>query len=122
MDRHELTVSTGHLQGMTVIRAEGELDLSNVSELRAVVAEQCESKPSILIFDLSDLTYMDSSGLGVLVGAKRRLAPGEGEVLIITRQPSALKALSISGLDRIIRVFPDEETLLSHLDSEKTRA
>ena len=116
LDKHDLRITTGQLRGMPVIRAEGELDLSNVSELRAVVAEQCENPPSVLIFDLGDLSYMDSSGLGVLVGAKRRLASKEGEVLIITQQSSALKALSISGLDRIIRVFPDEESLVNALD------
>ena len=116
MDKHDLRITTGQLRGMPVIRVEGELDLSNVSQLRAVVAEQCENRPGVLIFDLSDLIYMDSSGLGVLVGAKRRLAPKEGEVLIITQQNSALKALSISGLDRIIRVFPDEESLVNAQD------
>ncbi len=115
MEKHDLTVRTGELQGMPVIRAEGELDLSNVSELRAVVAEQCERQPNALVFDLRDLEYMDSSGLGVLVGAKRRLAAHEGEVLIVTQQQSALKALSLSGLDRIMRVFPDEESLLAHV-------
>lgn len=113
MEKHDLKVTTGHFAGMPVISVEGELDLSNVSELRSVVADQCESHPAALIFDLRDLTYMDSSGLGVLVGAKRRLANHEGEVLIITQQPTALKALSLSGLDRIIRVFSDEEDLLT---------
>lgn len=113
MAKHDLNVSTGEMGGMPVIRVAGELDLSNVSEVRAVVAEQCERKPPALVFDLSDLSYMDSSGLGVLVGAKRRLAATEGEVLIITQQNSALKALSLSGLDRIIRVFPDADSLLA---------
>ena len=115
MDKHDLIVTTGELRGMPVIRAEGELDLSNVSEVRSVVADQCERKPPVLVFDLRDLTYMDSSGLGVLVGAKRRLAANDGEVVIITQQNSALKALSLSGLDRIIRVYPDEESLFAAL-------
>ena len=105
----------GQLQGIPVIRVDGELDLSNVSEIRAVVAEQCELRPAVLVFDLRELTYMDSSGLGVLVGAKRRLAANEGEVLIITEQNAVLKALSLSGLDRIIRVFPTEQALLASL-------
>ena len=41
------------------------------------------------------------------------ITANDGEVLIITQQNSALKALSLSGLDRIIRVFPDEESLLA---------
>ena len=47
--RHDLEVSVGELQGMPVIRVAGELDLSNVSEIRAVVADQCELRPSVLI-------------------------------------------------------------------------
>jgi anti-sigma B factor antagonist len=111
LGRHDLVVTVGQMDGLPVIRASGELDLSNVSEVRAVVAEQCELRPAALIFDLSDLLYMDSSGLGVLVGAKRRLAAHDGEVMIVTEQSAVLKALQLSGLDRIIRVFPDVETL-----------
>jgi anti-anti-sigma factor len=115
LGRHDLNVSVTQLEGMPVIRVDGELDLSNVSEIRSVVAEQCELRPSVLIFDLRELTYMDSSGLGVLVGAKRRLASNEGEVMIITQQNAVLKALSLSGLDRIIRVFPTGPELLASL-------
>jgi anti-anti-sigma factor len=115
LNKHDLVVTLADLRGLPVIRAEGELDLSNVSEVRSLVAVQCELRPAVLIFDLRDLTYMDSSGLGVLVGAKRRLASGDGEVLIITQQSAVLKALSLSGLDRIIRIFPDEESLLASI-------
>ena len=94
---------------------EGELDLSNVSEIREVVTRECERHPAVLIFDLRELTFLDSSGLGVLVGAKRRLADNKGEVLILTEQSAVLNALSLSGLDRIISVFPSERDLLASL-------
>ena len=90
----------------------GELDLATVPEMRAVVAEVTERRPRALIFDFQEISYMDSSGLGILVSAKKRLGSYRGEVVVITAQPSVLKALSLSGLDQIMRVFPNVEEYL----------
>jgi anti-anti-sigma factor len=109
LDKHALTVTVDHDGDIPIIRAVGELDLATVPELRAVVTQITDRQPYELVFDLRRVSYMDSSGLGILVSAKKRLGAHRGEVVLITEQPAVLKALSLSGLDQIMRIFPTEE-------------
>jgi len=99
--------------GVPVIQASGELDLATVAELRSAAHAATERTPKVLVFDFSGLRYMDSSGLGILVGAKKRLA-GRGEVVVIASASAVTKALSLSGLDQIIPVYHDAAAYRSH--------
>lgn len=87
-----------------VIGAEGEVDLGTVDSLRSVTSEVVREKPRSVIFDLRKVTFMDSSGLGILVATRKRLNNEPGAVVIITDQPAVLQSLSITGLDRIFTV------------------
>ncbi len=107
-----MTITVESVDDVPVIRAVGELEIATVPEMRAVVAEVSERRPRALLFDFSKITYMDSSGLGILVSAKKRLGADQGEVVLITEQPAVLKALSLSGLDQIIRVYTTVEEYL----------
>lgn len=109
MDKHALTIAVETVDDVPVIRAAGELEIATVPEMRAVVTQVAERQPRALVFDFRDVTYLDSSGLGILVSAKKRLGSYRGEVVVVTRQQSVLKALSLSGLDQILRVVPTVE-------------
>ncbi len=109
LDKHNLTITVDSIDGVPIIRAAGELDLATVPEMRGVVNEVTERQPRAIVFDFRKIVYLDSSGLGILVSAKKRLGAYRGEVVVLTQQNSVLKALSLSGLDQIIRVFPSEE-------------
>jgi anti-anti-sigma factor len=108
LQKHALEVGVEEIEGIPVVRASGELDLATIPELRAVVNEITEREPRAIVFDFGAITYLDSSGLGILVSAKRRLGAYGGEVIVITAASCVVKALSLSGLDQIIRVFPTE--------------
>jgi anti-anti-sigma factor len=109
LDKHDLTVTVESVDDVPVIRAVGELEIATVPEMRAVVNEVSERRPRALVFDFRQISYIDSSGLGILVSAKKRLGADRGEVILITAQPAVLKALSLSGLDQIIRIYATEE-------------
>jgi anti-anti-sigma factor len=107
--RHgELYVSTEEWGDTPVIRAEGEVDLGTVDVFRKAVSEVVRSKPEKVIFDLRDLTYIDSSGLGVLVATRKQLGSKSGCVTIVTAQPAVLQSLNLTGLDRVLEVLPDQ--------------
>src|SRR6266851_2984037 len=106
---HNLEITAESVDDVPVIRAVGELEIATVPKMRAVVAEVSKRRPRALVFDFRKISYMDSSGLGILVSAKKRLGVDRGEVVLITAQPAVLKALSLSGLDQIIRIYSTEE-------------
>jgi anti-sigma B factor antagonist len=109
VEKHALTITVETLDDVPVVRASGELDLGSVPEMRAVVTEVAERRPRAMVFDFQNISYIDSSGLGILVSAKKRLGAHAGEVVVITARASVLKALSLSGLDQIIPIYPSEE-------------
>jgi anti-anti-sigma factor len=112
LQKHALQVAVEELEGIPVVRVSGEMDLATIPELRIVVNELTGRSPRALVFDFSGITYLDSSGLGLLVSAKRRLGAYGGEVVVITAAGCVLKALALSGLNQIIRVCQSEEEFL----------
>jgi anti-sigma B factor antagonist len=109
LQKHALQVAVEELEGIPVLRAAGELDLATIPDLRAVFNEITDRQPRALVFDFGGITYLDSSGLGILVSAKRRLGAYGGEVTVISDASCVLKALQLSGLDQISPVFHSEK-------------
>jgi anti-sigma B factor antagonist len=105
----ELKVWSEEWDGVPVIGAEGEVDLGTVDQLRAVASEVVRSKPESMIFDLRKVSYMDSSGLGILVAARKQLRNDPEAVVVITDQPAVIQSLHITGLDRVLRVLREPE-------------
>ena len=109
----ELKVWTEGNEAAPVICAEGEVDLGSVDALRRAAAEAVKSKPEVLTFDLRRVTYMDSMGLGVLVASRRQLGNRSGSVVVVTQQPAVLHSLMLTGLDRVLQVIPEPQSLAS---------
>jgi anti-anti-sigma factor len=103
--RHgDLKVWTERWDDTPVIGAEGEIDLGTVDSLRSLAAEVVRQKPDAVIFDFRKVTFIDSSGLGILVATRKRLGGESACVSVVTDQPAVLQSLSITGLDRVLRV------------------
>jgi anti-sigma B factor antagonist len=87
---------------LTVV-VRGEIDLSTVADFAAVLDEAMREASSLVI-DFSGTTFLDSTGLSVLVGAHRRL--GQGRSGIVLRAPSGFvrRALTVSGVDDLVTI------------------
>ena len=90
--------------GGTVVSLAGELDLYNAEDVRAALLEACEDEPDVLVIDLAEVTFIDSTALGVLIEARSRLADRGGFRLAAPGLESR-RALEVSGLDRHFSVF-----------------
>ncbi len=86
----------------TVCRPAGELDAYTVAKFREALAELA-SAPRLLI-DLSDVPFMDSAGLGALIGGIRRAREADGEVTVACSRPTLTRLLHTTGFDRIVPV------------------
>ena len=109
----ELNVWTEEAASGPIIRAEGEVDLGSVDALRRAASDAVKRKPERITFDLRRVTYIDSTGLGVLVATRRRLGNRSGSVVVITEQPAVLQSLMLTGLDRVIQVVPEPQYVAS---------
>ena len=85
--------------GRIVVSLTGELDLYNANEVRETLLACCAESPERLVVDLSGVTFIDSTALGVLIEARARLANRRG-FLLAAPGIETRRALEVSGLDR----------------------
>ncbi|HZR94380.1 MAG TPA: STAS domain-containing protein [Gaiellaceae bacterium] len=97
--REDPVAGIDRADGATVVRLAGELDLYNAAVVRDALLECCAESPDRLIVDLSDVTFIDSTALGVLIEARSRMANRRG-FLLAAPGLETRRALEISGLDR----------------------
>ncbi len=91
--------------GTVVVAVNGEVDASGSGLLRSKIDDVIDDEsPLALVIDLQGLTFMDSTGLGVLVHALKRMRERGGDLTLSAPSPSTRKLLDISGLDRIFPV------------------
>ena len=91
----------------------GELDLDVAPTLSACLNELIDCGAETIVVDLLEVTYMDSTGLGALVEAARRLRRCDGGLVLVADSPSMTKLLTISGVGRLFRM---ETSLLTAVD------
>jgi anti-anti-sigma factor len=81
----------------------GNLEHLTVVDFRESVAQLCGAKK--LIFELSAVPFVDSAGLGALIGTVRRTRELGGEAVVCAARPSVQRVLEMVGLDRVVHVF-----------------
>jgi len=97
-----LDISTEQADGYTICRPVGELDAFTVSQFRQSLAELANN-PRLLI-DMSGVPFVDSAGLGALIGGIRRARELGGEVAVACNRPTLTRLLRTTGFDRIVTV------------------
>jgi anti-sigma B factor antagonist len=90
----------------TVLYPRGELDLDTSPGLLAEVGRRVDSGARRLVVDLAGLTFVDSTGLGAIVGCWRRAARATATFELVNPSPYVLSTLQITGLDTILPVTP----------------
>jgi anti-sigma B factor antagonist len=102
----QLTIDVRQDGSFTVIEVAGEIDIDTAPQLRDVVTEVTDAGAGRLVFDLSDVTFVDSIGLGVFVLARKKMLLRQGSVGIVAPTRRVVAIFKISGLDELFRVRP----------------
>lgn len=97
----EVTVSSER-SGVAIMQLKGRLDVLSSQQLRDAVAEQASQKQVRLVIDLAGLEFIDSSGLGALIGALKTARSAGGDLRIAAATAQARAALKMTNLDRIL--------------------
>jgi anti-sigma B factor antagonist len=84
--------------GAVVLSLTGELDLYNAEEVRGALLDACAGEPDLLVVDLEEVRFIDSTALGVLIEARSRMA--NGSFRLAAPGLETRRALEVSGLDR----------------------
>ena len=100
----------------TVCRPAGELDAFTVGQFRESLTE-LSGEPRLLI-DLSGVPFLDSAGLGALIGGVRRAREAGGDVAVYGARPAVARLLHTTGFDRVASVSDTEEGAAKALAAE----
>ena len=119
----EFEISTVDLGGgLAIVAVGGEVDLHTAPALKTALAEAIDRGSRNVLVDLSRATFIDSTTLGVLMGAVKRLRPAGGELAIACSDPNVRKVFAITLLDRIFEIFASPEEAIGHLRSRAAAA
>lgn len=108
-------VSTADVGGVTVVSVSGEADLESAPHLRKALTTAIDGGARRLLADLSATTFIDSTTLGVLLGAVKRLRPDDGELVICCTDPNVRRIFEITLLDKVITIVDSLEAGVASL-------
>ncbi|HEV8565210.1 MAG TPA: STAS domain-containing protein [Actinomycetota bacterium] len=110
----DLAIETLTEEQRTILRVTGELDLFTAPRLREAVVEATEAGVTNVIVNLDGVSFIDSSGLGVLVACLKRLRERDGSFAVVAGETSSLhKLLALTGLDGFLPTFTSLEAARS---------
>jgi anti-sigma B factor antagonist len=103
-----------------VVRVRGEIDVYSAPRLRVVLSELPAPARYRVAVEMSGVTFMDSSGLGALVGAVKRARDGHGALCIVGAHENILRTLRITGLSRVMHACADLDEAFEYLADQGT--
>lgn len=98
-----LEVDDGHAP-FTVLAVKGEVDVYTAPRLREKLVELVSLGQHQIVVDLQGVDFLDSTGLGVLVGGLKRLRSHDGDLTLVCTQPRILKVFEITGLTKVFSI------------------
>jgi len=109
-----LSCSVEHRADATIVQVVGEVDVASAAELRTVLIDVLAASPAThLIIDLSGVGFIDSTGIGVIVGAHRRATTNGGSLTAVVTTSPVRRVLRTTGLLKAWRVAGSVEEALA---------
>jgi len=104
-----------HIRGTktVVLAVHGDADMNVAEELEARLTEVIDERPSAVVLDLSEVTFLDSTVLGILLHGLKRLGAAGGRLRIVTARPEIRRIFELTLLDRLFELDSSREEALS---------
>ena len=109
----DLTLDTREVDGRTVVAVGGEIDVYTAPKLRDTITDLVGKGLYDIVVDLSAVEFLDSTGLGVLVGGLKKVRAHDGSLSLVCSQDRLLKIFRITGLAKVFVIHADQESALA---------
>lgn len=109
MAQQKVEITIEDREGYRVLRPTGDLDVYTVGSLRDALGRMIEENTPRVVVDLDSVPFMDSSGLGALMGGVRRLREAGGDLVIACTREQHLKLFTITGFGEGVTIAPTVE-------------
>jgi anti-sigma B factor antagonist len=115
----EFRTAVASLSGeLALISVSGELDLYTAQRLQARIDEAGAVGADTVVVDLSEVSFLDSTALAVLVQETRRLEGRGHSLVLVTNDPRTKRVVEVTGLNRVLRTYPTLQDALAELAPE----
>src|SRR3972149_6597156 len=94
---------------VVIVKLSGEVDVYTAPKLKSRLIDLVDQGKFKIIVDLEAVDFMDSSGLGVLVGGVKRVRSHDGSIALVCTQENILKIFRITGLVKVFPLFENQE-------------
>jgi anti-sigma B factor antagonist len=111
----DFSMSRQTVAGYPVLTLRGEADISSAHMLRDGLTELIDSGGEAVVVDLTEVTFLDSTGLGVLVGARNAAVEAKSGLPIACEDGRILKLFRITGLDNVFDIHPSVDAAVQSL-------
>ncbi len=97
-------------ENLLIARLDGEIDHHTAKDIREKIDSQIENSDcKTLVIDFSDVSFMDSSGIGLIMGRYKLMKQRQGEVKIKNPSPNTVRVLKLAGMDRLAKIERNDE-------------
>ena len=100
----ELGLDVTERNGKSILAVKGEVDVYTAPRLREKLVDLVSQGKHQVVVDLEGVDFLDSTGLGVLVGGLKRLRSHDGDLLLVCTQSRILKVFEITGLTKVFSI------------------
>lgn len=112
----DIKISTRPLKdNKQVVEIQGEIDVYTSPKVKETINSLIEQGNYFLVVNLEDVRYIDSTGLGVLIGALKRVREHDGNITLVCNNPQIKKIFNITGLVKIFGISKNEEEAIKNL-------
>ncbi|GGL42234.1 STAS domain-containing protein [Phycicoccus endophyticus] len=108
----ELSVTTSRRDDIGIVTVEGEVDVHSAAQLRQALDAEVAEGRTRLVVDLDAVSFLDSTGLGVLVGRLKLVRNSSGWLRLVCTSERILRVFRITGLDKVFGIFGTVEEAL----------
>jgi anti-sigma B factor antagonist len=109
----DLTLSTREVDGTTIVAVGGEIDVYTAPKLRDKITELVADGVYTIVIDMESVEFLDSTGLGVLVGGLKKVRAHDGSLELICTQDRLLKIFRITGLAKVFTIHDSADGALA---------
>lgn len=109
----DLRLRVRSVEGAMVLEIGGEIDLHSAPSLKTELARLSEAPGALVALDLSEVTFLDSTGIGTLVGGLKKTRENGGNLVFFGARPRVKRVFEITGLLRVLPLFDNREAALA---------
>lgn len=111
-----MSIDFDYIDRLLIVRINGDIDHHSCDEIRAKIDKEIALRsPRSILFDMEEVGFMDSSGIGVLIGRFKLISDGGGKAGMINVKPQIKRLCEICGLQKIIKIYSGKKQAIASI-------